>query len=80
MRCRDHEGFNVVKVSVADVRVERDDLAIHDSSIRQAAQRFNNIRESFVQDFLIPRVERDRVAGFNGYGAIAVQLDLPDTF
>jgi c-di-GMP-binding flagellar brake protein YcgR len=60
--------------------IERDDLAIDDGSIRQPAQRRNDVRVSLVQDFPIPRVECHRAAGSHRNRSVAIQLDFPNPF
>ena len=60
----------------SSVIIERDDFAIDDGSIRESAQALNNVRKSLVQDFPIPRIERDRIAGFHCDRPISVELDL----
>ena len=62
------------------VVIERDDFAIQGRSVRQPAQRLYDVRESLIEDFLIPRVERDRAAGFYRDRSVAIQLDFPNPY
>jgi hypothetical protein len=58
--------------------IERDDLAIDNSAVREATQRFNDVGKPAVQGFSIPRIDGHCAAGFHRDRSVAIQLDLPN--